>query len=172
MAATGTVDYNTIALRNELFGPDIAGTAGYVKSINLEYLVRRTKSNPTLMMEMILLYVDQTPPIINAMKQSLLDEDWNLLQSAVHKIIPSFSIMGISSDFESMAKKIHEYARQSALSAKEGKDKFIHASFPIKMSTGQLNRPELFEMILQLENVCARACEELKEEYTKIKNQN
>jgi HPt (histidine-containing phosphotransfer) domain-containing protein len=62
------------------------------------------------MMEMILLYLEQTPPLINAMKQSLQDEDWNLLQSAVHKMIPSFSIMGISSNYENMAKKIQEYA--------------------------------------------------------------
>jgi hypothetical protein len=26
------------------------------------------------------------------------------------------------------------------------------------------------EMVLQLESVCSQACEELKEEYTKIKN--
>ncbi|MGB4398202.1 MAG: ATP-binding protein [Daejeonella sp.] len=165
-------DYNAMALRNELFGQDDDSIAERPKTTNLEYLIRRTKSNPKLMMEMILLYVDQTPPIVNAMKQSLLDEDWNLLQSAVHKMIPSFSIMGISSDFENMAKKIHEYARQASLAGNGGKDKFIHTSSSIKVGTGLLNRQELLEMILQLENVCARACEELKEEYTKIKNQN
>ena len=52
------------------------------------------------MMEMISLYLEQTPPLIIAMKQSLKDKDWNLLHASVHKMIPSFSIMGISSDLK------------------------------------------------------------------------
>ena len=80
------------------------------KCIDLDYLIRRTKSNPVLMMEMISAYLEQTPPLISAMKQSLVDKDWILLNSTVHKIIPSFSIMGISSDFVNMAKKVQQYA--------------------------------------------------------------
>src|SRR6185312_9168709 len=79
-----------------------------LKYVNLSYLSHRTKSNPKLMMEMIELYLDQTPPLIASMKQSLLDKDWNTLQSAVHKMIPSFSIMGISKDFENIAIKVQE----------------------------------------------------------------
>ena len=41
------------------------------KCIDLDYLIHRTKSNPKLMMEMISLYLEQTPPLISAMKQSL-----------------------------------------------------------------------------------------------------
>ena len=81
-----------------------------LRCIDLAYLINRTKSNPKLMMEMISLYLEQTPPLIKTMKQSLLDKDWELLYSAVHKMIPSFSIMGISIDFENMAKKVQEYA--------------------------------------------------------------
>jgi PAS domain S-box-containing protein len=80
------------------------------KYVDLAYLLQRTKSNPKLMVEMISVYLEQTPPLIFAMKQSLKEKDWNMLQSAVHKMIPSFSIMGMSTDFEDMAKKIQEFA--------------------------------------------------------------
>ena len=124
------------------------GQSRKLKCIDLDYLIHRTKSNPALMMEMISLYLEQTPPLISAMKQSLQDKDWNSLHAAVHKIIPSFSIMGISTDFENMAKKIQEYA-----SARQHTD-------------------EIHGLVLQLENVCAQACKELEEEFNTIKNTN
>ncbi len=117
-----------------------------VKCIDLDYLVKRTKSNPVLMMEMISLYLEQTPPLINTMKQSLQDSDWQSLQAAVHKMIPSFSIMGISSDFEDMAKKVQEYAGT------------------------QLQTDGIHDMILQIEAICTQACIELEEEFKMIKN--
>ncbi len=117
-----------------------------LKCIDLDYLIHRTKSDPALMMEMISLYLEQTPPLVKAMKQSLQDKDWRLLHSSVHKMIPSFSIMGISTDFENMAKKVQEYA------------------------STQQQADGIPDLILQLENICGQACEELKEEFTRIKN--
>jgi PAS domain S-box-containing protein len=114
--------------------------------IDLKYLSHRTKSNPKLMTEMISLYLEQTPPLINAMKQSLKSNDWSMLYSAVHKMIPSFSIMGISNDFENMAKKVQEYA-----------------------STQQQTH-EIANLVLQLEKVCVQVCAELEEELFKINN--
>ena len=117
-----------------------------VKYTNLDYLIHRTKSNPELMMEMISLYLEQTPPLISEMKQGLENKDWNCLYKAVHKMIPSFSIVGINSDFENMAKKVQEFA------STQGQEEGIH------------------DMILQLENVCSEACRELEEEFNNIKN--
>ena len=117
------------------------------KCTDLDYLTRRTKANPVLMMEMISLYLKQTPPLIIEMKKGLKDKDWNSLYSAVHKMIPSFSIMGISTDFENMAKKVQEYA--STQQQSEG----------------------IPEMVKQLENVCVQACEELEKEFNIIKTQ-
>jgi PAS domain S-box-containing protein len=127
---------------------DESGKDKKLKCTDLDYLSRRTKSDPTLMMQMIALYLEQTPPLIKEMKKSLVDKDWGLLYSAVHKIIPSFSIMGISSDFENMAKQVQEYA-----SRKNQMD-----GIP--------------ELVLKLENVCTQACAELEEEYNTIKNNN
>ena len=117
-----------------------------LKCTDLDYLIQRTKNNPGVIMEMISAYLEQTPPLILAMKQSLLDKDWDTLHSAAHKMIPSFSIMGISTDFESMAKKIQEYART------------------------RQQEDELHEMILQIEHVCTQACQELEEEFNRFKN--
>ncbi|WP_233592248.1 MULTISPECIES: Hpt domain-containing protein [unclassified Flavobacterium] len=76
-----------------------------IKCIDVIYLNQKTKSNPTLMMEMISLYLVQTPPLMHTIKQSLEDKNWKLLGAAAHKMIPSFAIMGINNDFENMAKK-------------------------------------------------------------------
>ncbi len=113
--------------------------------IDLDNLKKRTKSNPLLMLEMISLYLQQTPPLIYAMKKSFANKDWDALQAAAHKIIPSFSIMGISADFENMAKKVQEYANM------------------------QLHSTNLQDMVLQLETICMQACKELKHEFNVIK---
>ena len=118
-----------------------------VKScIDLNYLNHCTKSNPKLMMEMISAYLEQTPPLVSTMKQSLADSNWSLLYASVHKMIPSFSIVGISAEFESMAKKIQEFAG-------------------VQKQTG-----EIPNLVLQLENVCTCACNELRTELNRIKN--
>jgi PAS domain S-box-containing protein len=116
------------------------------KCVDLTYLYKRTKANKELMIEMIALYLEQTPSLINRMKQSLYDKDWNTLYTSVHKIIPSFSIMGMHKDFETIAKKIQEYA------------------------STQEHLDEVQELVIQLENICSQACEELKEEHNLIKN--
>ena len=118
-----------------------------LKCTNLEYLIHRTKANPALMMEMISLYLEQTPPLIVAMKQSFQDKDWKSLYAAVHKIIPSFSIMGIGTDFENMAKKVQDYAST-------------------QKQTDGIN-----DMVFELGKVCDQACIELEEELNRIKKQ-
>jgi len=126
---------------------EVAVEAAIIKRcIDLEYLNRRTKSNPELMMEMITLYLEQTPPLISAMKKGLAEKDWHGLHSAVHKMIPSFAIMGINPDFENMARKVQDYA------------------------TTQEQAEGISEMVLQLGNICTQACMELEEEFIKIKD--
>jgi len=112
---------------------------------DLTYLSQRTKSKPELLMEMISVFLEQTPPLIKEMSRSLREKDWNSLYSAVHKIIPSFSIMGINPRYENLARKIQEYSRT------------------------QQNTEEIPEMILQLEKISFQACKELQAEYDIIK---
>ena len=117
-----------------------------IKYIDLVYLNERTKSNPTLMMEMISLYLEQTPPLIHTIKQSLAEKNWTLLGAAAHKMIPSFAIMGMSVDFENMAKKIQDFAI-------------------VEQKTDGIGT-----LVLELEKICLQACIELQEEFNIIKN--
>lgn len=134
--------------RTELKNTDVPEILNNIKCTNLDYLLKRTKANPALMLEMISVYLEQTPPLIRAMKQSLLEKDWHSLYSAVHKMIPSFSIVGISTDFENMAKKVQDYANT------------------------QKHIGGISDLVLQLEAVCNQACKELKVEYNLIKTTN
>ncbi|MCK9414759.1 MAG: ATP-binding protein, partial [Prolixibacteraceae bacterium] len=124
----------------------VASEEKVIRCTDLGYLNTRTKSNPALMMEMISLYLEQTPMLICVMKKSMEEKDWNSLHSAVHKMIPSFAIMGINADFENMARKVQEYA-------------------------GAMQQSDVIqEMVLQLGNICNQACKELQEEYNLIKS--
>jgi YesN/AraC family two-component response regulator len=117
-----------------------------LKCTDLKYLKTRTKSDPKLMMEMISLYLQQTPGLIHEMKQSLLNNDWTALNAVVHKMIPSFLIVGIDPAFKDKAKIIMEYASM------------------------QRNAEAIPDLVFQIENVCTQACMELEEAYNIIKN--
>lgn len=97
------------------------------------------------MMEMIALYLAQTPSLMNTIKQSLAEKNWTLLGAAAHKMIPSFAIMGMSPDFENMAKKIQDFA------------------------LAQEKTEGIAELVLELEKICIQACTELQEEFNTIK---
>jgi HPt (histidine-containing phosphotransfer) domain-containing protein len=115
---------------------------------NLEYLNMRTKSNPIMMSEMITAYLNQTPQLINEMKHSYESKNWNQLSATIHKLIPSFSIIGMNVNFENMAKKVQAYAHT------------------------QTETENIDKMVSQLETVCLQACKELNEELLKFKIQN
>ncbi|HEY9220819.1 MAG TPA: CheR family methyltransferase [Lutibacter sp.] len=116
-----------------------------LKCTDLSYLKQRTKANQKLLMEMISLYLEQTPSILDAMKQSVADKDWPSLYKAVHKLIPSFAIMGINADFENMAKKVQEYASK------------------------EQNTDEIPSLVILLDKVCKQACDELTEAFNELK---
>jgi CheY-like chemotaxis protein len=154
----------------EHLGMPVGGQAMLLKYTNLDYLQQRTKSNPKLMIEMISLYLEQTPPLIDAMKQGFLFKNWNLLRSAAHKMIPSFAIMGISADIENLAKKVQEYARMHILAETdinaEGKRPKLSINDPVWANQ------DIQPLVLQLEKVCGQACKELAEELSIIKTTN
>jgi PAS domain S-box-containing protein len=115
-----------------------------IKYVDMSYLTKLTKSDPKLMSQMINAYLKQTPPLLETMKKSLRDKDWKMLQSAVHKMIPSFSIIGLNPSVQEIAKRIQEYA------------------FSIEISE------EIHNLVLELENVCTQSCEELEIELTNL----
>ncbi|MCW3102174.1 MAG: sensor hybrid histidine kinase [Bacteroidetes bacterium] len=130
-------------------GENVYTQGGTLKFVDLSNLSRRTKSDPKLMMEMITLYLNQTPSLIAAMKEGLQDKDYSKLQSAVHKMVPSFSMMGISKDFENIAKKVQE-----------------------DVDNIQRHKHGMPELVSQLEKVCTEACKELEAAFKAIKEAN
>jgi HPt (histidine-containing phosphotransfer) domain-containing protein len=86
------------------------------KYTSLNYLRQHTKSDPDLMIDMINIYLEQTPALIGAMKSGLAQSDWQMLRAAAHKLVPSFRIMGIQGGYEIKAKRIEELAaRQESI---------------------------------------------------------
>ena len=125
---------------------DLPLSAGKLKYVDLTLLKKRTKDNPELMTEMIEIYLQQTPPLIKQLKQGLNDKNWGSVYTAAHKLIPSFSIMGIHQDFEDAAKKIQEY------------------------SGTQQHLGEIQELVTKIENACSMACKELEGKLIIIKS--
>jgi len=113
--------------------------------IDLNYLHVRTKSNVVLMMEMISLYLEQTPPLIAAMNKGFVDRDWTLLHDAMHKMIPSFTIMGINLDYVNKAKIVQEFANN------------------------QVQMTDMEALVKEISTVCNQACQELEVELHRIK---
>lgn len=112
---------------------------------NLDYLRQRTKNNSEMMTEMIETYLEETPALINKMKESVDNIDWESLAAAAHSLIPSFKIMGVSKDYESMARKIQDYAVKT-----EGSS-------------------EINDLVQKLDRVTAQVCDELRNELKSIK---
>jgi len=128
--------------------------------VDLSYLIRLTKSNPVLMMEMISAYLDQTPVLIRALKKGVQDHDWDLLSASAHKIIPSFSVMGMNKHLENLAKEIQEFA----LSRK-------NAVGSVAVLQGESDEQDkLTQYVWQLEAGCRQACNELEEKFKELKN--
>ena len=115
------------------------------KLVDLTYLRQRTQSDPELMKEMINIYLEQTPVLVTAMREGFQKQNWDLLQAAAHKISPSFRIMGIAGDNESVTRKIQELA------------------------TLQLNSELLPHMISSIEEICSKVYDELRDELKVLK---
>lgn len=153
-ASAGMKAYETRP-KDEMAGQEEGlGNGENTKCINLDYLKKRTKSDPGLMMEMISLYLEQTMPLINSMKQSLEEKDWNSLGTAIHQMIPTFSLMGINKEFENMARQVHDYA---------------HMNYETSEAIPEPKTDEITSLVLQLEENCIQACKELEKEFASIK---
>lgn len=115
------------------------------ESVDLTQLKLRTKGNLALQSEVITLFLSQTPELVKQMVLSLKSQDLVGLKSAIHKMIPSFSILGLKSDPEKLAREVLEF-----LTLKDN-DKAV-------------------ELVSQLKNICDRSCESLKNEIVLIQN--
>lgn len=115
------------------------------KCTNLEFLRQLTKNNGDMIAEMIGVYLEETPQLINAMKEGLAKKNFEQVRSAAHSIIPSFSTMGMSEEHANAAKQIQDLAEK-----KEKPD-------------------EIGRLIEKVDQVCNKAAAELKKEMTTLK---
>lgn len=108
--------------------------------INLEYLKQHTKENPQMMKEMIKIYLEETPRLIDTMRQSIDNMDWESLGKAAHSVIPTFSIIGINEEYAEMAKKIKEHALKKE------------------------EAPLIATLLVKIDEICSQAIKELEAE--------
>jgi two-component system CheB/CheR fusion protein len=116
-----------------------------LKFTDLTKLRNKTKLNPTLMTEILVLYLKDIPQLINSIKDSLKKKDWKTLHNATHRLIPTFSIIGMNEKYEKLARKIHDFNGENG------------------------NPDEINKLILKIETACLKASEEIKLEINKIK---
>lgn len=116
------------------------------KVVDLKQLHARTKGDPALKAEIIKLYLAQTPELLSTMVSALKKHDLPSLKSVVHKMIPSFSILGLKSNPENLARKI-----LLCVSTKE--HDAVHG------------------LVIQLEDICRRSCEALKQHLSIIESE-
>src|ERR1044072_2276295 len=90
-------------------GPVMSG-----KHVDLTYLFKQAKGNPELIKKMTSLYLKQTPELLDTIIKGTEEKNWPEVNTAVHKMIPSFWLMGIDPSLALIAKTIQEYSSKGA----------------------------------------------------------
>jgi PAS domain S-box-containing protein len=115
--------------------------------VNFDYLKRITKSEAR-MAEMIGLYLQEIPQLVQTMKKAIAEKDWIALKRATHSIIPTFATMGMHPQFEDIAKAIQGKA-VSLISIGDGASQ--------EAMTG------LIALFSKIETACTLAAQELEQ---------
>jgi PAS domain S-box-containing protein len=115
--------------------------------VNFDYLRRITK-NEARMAQMIGLYLQEIPQLVQAMRQAIAEKEWIALKRATHSIIPTFATMGMNPAFEDIAKSIQGKA-VSLISVGDG--------------ASQETMTELIALFSKIETACTLAAQELQE---------
>ncbi|MFY9307932.1 MAG: Hpt domain-containing protein [Bacteroidia bacterium] len=110
-----------------------------IKQTDLTYLKELSNGSNEFIVEMITVFVEQTPLEIANMEKHLAAGDWKSLRATAHKMKPSFSFMGIK-ELEGVIKTIEDYA------------------------ANEKNLDLLPGLILKVKEVCTQAIEELVQE--------
>lgn len=110
-----------------------------VKQTDLTYLKELSNGSNEFIVEMITVFVEQTPIEVSNLEKHLATGDWKSLRATAHKMKPSFAFMGIK-ELESVIKTIEEYA------------------------ANEQNLDLLPGLIYKVKEVCSQAIEELVQE--------
>lgn len=116
-------------------------------SVNFDYLKRITKSDAR-MAEMIGLYLQEIPQLVQTMKKAIAEKDWIALKRATHSLIPTFATMGMDPAFEDITKAIQVLA-VSLISVGDG--------------ASRETKTNLLALFSKIETACALAAQELED---------
>ena len=122
-------------------------TPGQKSLTDLDYLEQLSEGDDDFSISMLSYFLDNTPVVMQEMKQFYEANDWKALRNVAHKFKPQLTFMGIKSIFQEV-----ETIEQSAAKVKE---------------TEKI--PELIELV---NNTCLKAMEELKVELEKLLDKN
>mgnify|MGYP001601117717 CR=1 FL=1 len=78
------------------------------KHTDLTYLIQLSNGSNEFIVQMISIFMVQTPEAIDQMYKYLQNNDWKLLRGIIHKMKPSFSFMGIK-ELETIAVSAEKY---------------------------------------------------------------
>jgi len=106
---------------------------------DLTYLITVCGDDPEFKKEMIETFLNNTPPLINEMKDFLKVAEWKKIGDIAHKMKPSFTFMGI-------------HAAKDLILALE------------KNGRQEEDISEISEMVSRLDSICTKAFEELKDD--------
>lgn len=123
---------------------------------DLKYLKGLARDNNNMVAEMIHVYLEETPHLLDTMKQSLEKRDWASLKIAAHSMIPTFHTMGMDAEVTVLAEAIQEFAIRHE---KNG--------IPLEKEEVKLNA----DRIARVEAVCRHAFAELREELQALEKQ-
>jgi len=114
------------------------------KCINLDNLNELTNGDFQVKTRIAKIYLDEIPKLIQAMRQSIDNLDWDSLRKAAHSIIPSFALMGINKEFEMMARTIESHAEKKE------------------------NIGEIRDLFFKIDNLCLEVYQEIKNELIEL----
>lgn len=81
---------------------------------DLSYLYSISMGDDTLVEEMIVLFLEGAPPIIETLKELVHKEDWSGVAVTAHKLKPNLAYMGLNS-----AQKVLEKLEKNARNGKD-----------------------------------------------------
>jgi PAS domain S-box-containing protein len=109
------------------------------KHIDLTYLRQLSNGDTKFINEMLSLFIEQTPGMLDNMSKYLKASDWKSLSSAAHKMKPSIMFVGLK-EIEATVRLIENYASE------------------------QVNTEQIPSMLNKVNAVCTEAIAELKAE--------
>jgi HPt (histidine-containing phosphotransfer) domain-containing protein len=112
--------------------------------VNFDYLKELTTGNTEGMIVMLKAYLEETPKLLEDLKNGISSKDWTAIKNAAHSMLPSFAMLGMKHEYEDTARQIQD------LAAKKENIKLIS------------------ELFSKLESVCEKVMLELQDELSRL----